>query len=133
MDLFSKYILRPILDSVRNFGDRDAFVMSENAFSYKEFANRISAIRCFIHEMNSSEPTFALVANDDLDTYASIIALWMEGKAYVPLHPKQPIDRNLSIIRQVGITNVIDSNPQSSYKGIVNNIVYPSLLNYKNL
>lgn len=30
-----------------------------------------------------------MAAYDDLETYASIFALWLEGKCYVPLHPNQ--------------------------------------------
>lgn len=50
-----------------------------------------------------------LVANDDIETYAAIFAIWMEGLAYVPLHPNQPADRILEITDQAGIQLIINS------------------------
>nr|WP_306302537.1 AMP-binding protein [Segatella baroniae] len=49
------------------------------------------------------------MANDDLATYASILAIWMEGKCYIPLHPLQPVARCANIIEQVGIEVILDS------------------------
>ena len=55
---------------------------------------------------------------DDIYTYASIYALWLEGKAYVPLHPGQPLERCLDIIQQVGMTVVLDSSKNTRYNDI---------------
>lgn len=40
----------------------------------------IAGIRQVISDLKIEDPNVALVVNDDLETYASIIALWMEGK-----------------------------------------------------
>lgn len=91
----------------------NAFCIKGVFYSYSDFFEKIAAIRsrvaCF------SEPHIGLVANDDLETYASIFACWFEGKSYVPLHPGQPLERCLNIVGQVGITHVLDSSPSSRY------------------
>ncbi|MCQ2383846.1 MAG: AMP-binding protein [Paludibacteraceae bacterium] len=50
-----------------------------------------------------------MAIGDNLNTYAAIFALWMEGKCYVPLHPAWPKDRIEDIKKQVGCTNVLDN------------------------
>ena len=42
----------------------------------------------------------------------------MEGMAYVPLHPNQPIERNKGIVQQVGTKIVLDSSDQSPFDAI---------------
>ena len=56
-----------------------------------------------------------LVANDDIETYASIFALWLEGKAYIPLHPNQPLNRCEEIVKQININTVLDSGETSRF------------------
>ena len=50
-------------------------------YPYSDFAETISKIRTSI-QLNSSETekNIGLVVNDDLETYAAIIALWFEGR-----------------------------------------------------
>ena len=84
-------------------------------YTYRQLSERISAIRAAITQINAQNPLVGLAIHDDLDTYASIFALWMEGKAYVPLHPNQPIERNLNILEQIKCTHVIDSAAESVF------------------
>lgn len=104
-----------ILANYRN----NAFCINNTHYTYKEFAQIISNIRSVLKKnLKKSELFVGLITNDDIYTYASIIALWLEGKAYVPLNPIFPEDRNLSIIEQAGITTILDS----SSKNVFNNL-----------
>lgn len=109
-------ILQPLREAIRNQTDRNAFFIQDTYYTYRQFAERIASIRYGIQATDSDEQIWALAIHDDLDTYAAIFALWMEGKAYVPLHPNQPLDRNLNIIAQVGLHNVIDSQHKSAFE-----------------
>lgn len=85
--------------------------MNENFYSYKDLAKSISSIRQHISlHIPNGEKNIGLVANDDLETYASIIALWFEGKAYVPLNPNIPAERNKFIIFESGVKIILDSS-----------------------
>ncbi len=112
---FINQILVPITESVRVHSQNNAFYIDGQYYTYRQLAERISSIRFVIQTATKEEQIWALAIHDDLDTYASIIALWMEGKAYVPLHPNQPIDRNLNIISQVALHNVLDSVNHSAF------------------
>lgn len=112
---FPKTILSPIVDSIVQKDDLNAFLIGEETYSFREFGRFISSVRMAIDALGADEKVFALAIHDDIYTYASIIALWMEGKAYVPLHPNQPMDRNVSILEQVGTGFVLDSNNESEF------------------
>ena len=90
-----------------------AFCVDDTFYTYGQLAARVAAIRSVIRK--EPRKTIGLVANDDLDTYASILALWMEGRCYVPLHPLQPLARCIDIIEQVGITVILDSSGNTRY------------------
>ena len=73
-----------------------ALCVDDTFYTYGQLARRVAAVRDTIRKEPSK--TIGLVANDDINTYASILALWMEGKCYVPLHPLQPLARCADII-----------------------------------
>lgn len=115
MSIFNQYILQPFLESASTFESRNAFCINEEFHSYKEFLNIISKIRILLAKSDFKEGNVGIVANDDIETYASIFAVWMEGLAYVPLHPKQPIERNNEIIDQAEIGLILDSSESTRF------------------
>lgn len=112
---FTSEILSPILSSIRIHGERNAFVINEEAHTYRQFGECVSKIRTALHEKNIAGQTAGLVINDDLETYASIIALWLEGKSYVPLHPDWPMERITDILEQVEVGIILDSSEHTRY------------------
>lgn len=112
---FDKQIISPILYSIQHFPERNAFCINEQFYTYRTFGECIAKIRRALRERAYASPNVGLVANDDLETYASIFALWLEGKSYVPLHPNQPLERCRDIIAQVGMDLVLDSSAVSRY------------------
>lgn len=112
---FTKQILIPFLDSIRNFPDRNAFCINEKFYTYQEFASYVSTVRKRVLDRRNNSNNVGLVVNDDIETYASIFALWLVGKSYVPLHPNQPLERCIDIIKQVDTDLVLDSSTVSRY------------------
>lgn len=112
---FCDIVLGAIVQSIKANPLRPAFNIGGRVYSYRQFGTRISAIRRAVKQVVRDDRVIALSLHDDIDTYASIVALWMEGLVYVPLHPNQPLERNLSIIDQVGTHYVIDTDGASIY------------------
>ena len=99
--------------SINQHSHRNCFFIHGVFYTYSEFSATISRIRKALQtKTNDSEKNIGLIANDDIETYAAIIALWLEGKAYVPMSPETPVDRNKSIISQAEIKTIIDSSEQ---------------------
>lgn len=116
--MFLKEILNPVLNSIEQFSDRKAFMINGHYYSYKDLAACISKIRTEIQAADFVGSNVGLVANDDLETYASIFAIWLEGLAYVPIHPSYPADRSKGIIEEAEIELLIDSSIDVCYSDI---------------
>lgn len=112
---FAEQVMHPLRDAIRNFPDHNAFCINEQNFTYKDFACCISNIHNELLNRSFSSDNVGLVVNDDIETYASIFALWLAGKSYVPLHPNQPLERCNDIISQISTDLVLDSSKVSRY------------------
>lgn len=93
--------------------DKTAFYIGEIEYSYMELRKAVSGVRNVLSD--SSESLVGLVSRDDLHTYASIFAIWLEGKAYSPLPPDSPEERNQSVIHQTEIKLVLDSKGELGF------------------
>ena len=113
---FYNTILENVVNSINVFPDRPAFCINEEHYTYLHFGQCISKIRSKLTKTDYRNTKVGLVINDDLETYASIIALWLEGDSYVPLHPKWPLERCLDICEQVELDLILDSSETSRYE-----------------
>ena len=88
-----------------------AFVFAEGMVTYAELAARVESVRRYVRDhMPADETLVAVLATQELDTYASILALLAEGRAYVPLNPAAPPDRNLDCIHQAAVHTLLCSS-----------------------
>ncbi|MCF7560803.1 AMP-binding protein [Sabulilitoribacter multivorans] len=118
--------IKNIQNSIEYNSEHNVLCVNNVFYSYNDFATEIKKIRYAIaNTIESTEKLIGLVTNDDIQTYASIIALWLEGKAYVPVNPEVPLDRNLQVFNSTQTQYVIDSSKESVY----NNHIVISPLN----
>ncbi len=104
-------------ESIEKHFNENVLCVNGVFYTYQDFATEISKIRFAItSSIEESEKLIGLVTNDDLQTYASIIALWLEGKAYVPVNPSSPIERNTKVFELTETKYVIDSSESSVYQ-----------------
>lgn len=113
--VFSEEIIFPFLKTLKQFPDRSAFFIKEEFYTYWQFAGHISKIRSALKQRGKTGNIVGLVANDDIETYASIFSLWLEGMCYVPLNTDQPLERSLDIVGQVEANLILDSSVASCY------------------
>ncbi len=114
--MFQNTIISQLLQVIEKYSDCPAFCFKGNRYyTYSDFAHSISGIRSAVKSSVFENKKVGLVINDDLETYSSIFALWMQGCCYVPLHPHWPSDRLGNIIDQVGIDLILDSSGTSAF------------------
>jgi D-alanine--poly(phosphoribitol) ligase subunit 1 len=108
-------------EAIEKYCDNNAFCIDGTYYSYYDLAEKISGIRTLLN-MNSvkSGRSIGLVTNDDLETYAAIIAIWLEGNYYVPLSPQLPAERIAQMIRQADIKTIIDSSATVNFPECLN-------------
>tara|TARA_B100001996_G_C18656073_1_gene591251 strand:+ start:184 stop:1683 length:1500 start_codon:yes stop_codon:yes gene_type:complete len=114
---FSNSVIAPIINNIINFPRNNAFYINDVFYNYEEFGKEISKIREKIKSLDTNSQFIGLIVNDDLQTYAAIISIWLEGKAYIPIHPNQPFKRNKKIIEQIGLKIILDSNKKTIFSG----------------
>ena len=112
---FAKAILDGVTNSINRFPDKPAFCINEQTHTYMQLGHCISKIRTQLSTIKFTNSNVGLVVNDDLETYASIFALWLEGRSYVPLHPNWPLERCIDICTQVELELILDSTEKSRY------------------
>jgi amino acid adenylation domain-containing protein len=114
---FYNQVLEPVLDSIANYPERNAFCIGEQFYTYGAFGSTISGILASLVRTEYNNQKVGLVINDDIETYASIFALWLQGKCYVPLHPNWPLDRCMDICEQVELDLILDSSKKTRFEG----------------
>lgn len=104
------------------FGLKDsdtlAFCINDELYTYKQLFDYVEQVYNAISDCNDN--LIGLYATDDIRTYASILALWLQGKTYVPLNPSQPKERHAEVIESVHTSTILsaDSKYESPVEGV---------------
>ncbi|PWH82415.1 AMP-dependent synthetase [Algibacter marinivivus] len=102
--------------SFKQNSKNQAFCINDSFFTYQDLLERVIKIRsAIVSQISSDEKYVGLIANNDLETYATMFALWMEGKAYIPISPSAPLTRNLEILNSINVKVVFDSSENSNF------------------
>lgn len=108
--MFIENFLLPLLE--RGHSSQPAFIIQGKTFSYSDFIGVVGRIE---HQIADIEDRYVgIYANDSIETYASIIGLWLLGKAYIPLNPNQPIKRHMEILDDIDAHFVLSSDASYS-------------------
>ena len=89
-----------LLASVK-YADRPSMVIEETTYTYAGLFEKVWSICACIRSVKPN--VIGIMAENTVETYASVLAVLFAGKTYVILHPSYPDSRNLQIIRQAGI------------------------------
>ncbi|MEP5341504.1 MAG: AMP-binding protein [Algibacter sp.] len=104
-----KYICN-LHKSIESHYNNNAFYIDNTFYTYEDLTLEISKIRLVIsNSVNDNIKQIGLITHDDLQTYAAIIAFWLEGKTYIPINPDHPLDRNLEILNSLETSFIFDS------------------------
>ena len=117
-DSFGKVVLCPILHAISAFPDNNAIRSNHQYYTYRQLGEYISKVRCHIRKDNKKNMVVGVVDNSDFETYATVIALWMEGFCIVPIQPTWPIDRRNDIVKASHIRRIFDTSLSTKYEGI---------------
>ncbi len=98
--------------------NRNAFCIKDKFYTYKELRLLVAGIRKVIDERLSDEQKAGILVSDDIETYATILALLLSGKTYIPIHPHHPAERTDQIIKQSGIQFIFSNSKIHTYDGI---------------
>jgi D-alanine--poly(phosphoribitol) ligase subunit 1 len=101
-------MLTRLLDVFQQFGERKSLFIKGRYYTYRQFSGMITAIADVIKtSTHKQDGLIGIVVSDEPETYASFFAAWLAGFGFVPIHPKNPCDRNNHIIEQSEISLVL--------------------------
>jgi len=110
-------VIDTIVSSFSKHKKGSALCIRKKTYTYEALSQSISDIRYLIKErIPLDHKHIGLITNDDLETYATIFALWLEGKAYIPLTPSTPLERNSFILNEVGSSFIVSSEKVDGYE-----------------
>lgn len=103
--------------AISEYSAQRACYIQDEFYTYQALFSAVSKIRALIRRATSAQELIVgVMVHNDLHTYASILALWMEGRGYLPIKPDTPSVRNQTILQQAGVSSVLDSaHPTSDY------------------
>jgi len=101
--------LKRILHHLETSPGRKAFYMAGTWYTYGELSGLIAEVQSLVTASGIEPSHVGVYLADDLHTYASILALWMSGKAFVPLNPIFPPARNRKIMEQLNLKMLLHS------------------------
>ena len=106
MITFSEQFIAPLL-LCRNLST-PSFHINNRDYTYSQFFDVIEQVFEIVSVL--PDKLIGLYATDDIRTYASIVALWFCGKAYVPLNPSQPRERHIEVIKSVRLLHILSAD-----------------------
>lgn len=98
-----------LFSSLTTNADKIAIFTGGKACTYEDLASKVGFLQELLKQVAGQEQKIGVMANDDLETYASIIACLLSGIAFVPIDPSHPSERNKSVVTQSGIRYILDS------------------------
>lgn len=90
-----------------SFSERNAFCIKDQYYTYNQLIEKIASIQKSIENEVKAPNIIGVFTEDTIETYASILAIWLMGHTFVPLNPLNPIKRNQEIIDDAGIRLIL--------------------------
>lgn len=101
------HFIQKLYQSFINHQSNTCIVIENDSYTYEDVLKIAQNIRTEIEKL--PQKNIGIYLTDDVYMYASILAIWLEGKTYVPIHPDFPISKNLSVIEQAEINTILTS------------------------
>ena len=96
--------LKKIHNNLIKYKNNIAFCINEKFYTYNDFYKKISTIFHFLKEKKINKKDIVVVyTSNDIETYASIFAIWFLGATFVPINPNHPQERNNLILSQIKV------------------------------
>ena len=101
-------LISGFLRSLRVHPNRVALELGEQLLTFAELWERAGRIAHSLHQcLDPAAPLVALFASRSVTAYSGILGILATGRGYVPLNPKFPVERTLSMLSASGCKAVV--------------------------
>jgi amino acid adenylation domain-containing protein len=117
-------MLNVFLSNFKKYPSNNALCINNCFYTYKDLEIIVSRIKKQIQDSNQIKNPIGIIANNDIETYSSILAVLFTGYGYVIINPSNPADRNVMIIEQSNLNLILtsDSNYAQELINGINNV-----------
>lgn len=102
-------LIQNLYQSFQTNENRECLTIADKTFTYGEVFRHAQQMRANVQQAESKN--IGLYLTGDVYMYAAILAIWFEGKTYVPIHPEFPPKKNLTILADAEIAAIVSSVP----------------------
>ena len=98
------------IESVKRFPESNAIYVDNKHYSYNQLFFHSSKIYNWLKSNHSNDKRIAVFDDNNFETYATILAISLINKTFVPLNHKFPDERNSMIIEQSEASLILTTN-----------------------
>ncbi len=100
-------LINRVLKAAREYPGRTALHFSNIRVTYSELLSLAGSYARTIRKLQEPSEVVAILAERSLDAYAGILGILLAGKAYLPLNPGFPTERNAYILEKSGTSTLL--------------------------
>jgi len=95
----SHSLITGFIQSLEHFPNRPALEVDDRSFTYQQLGNIVSRIATMIRDARpANQELAAILAYRSIAAYAGVLGILASGRGYVPLNPRFPAERTLSML-----------------------------------
>lgn len=100
-------LITGFINSLKRFPNHPALEVDELSFTYQQLGNIVSRIAAMILEAQPADQELAaILAHRSIAAYAGVLSILASGRGYVPLNPRFPAERTLSMLT-LSLTDIV--------------------------
>lgn len=103
--------LNSLKSIAENYSENDAFYINRNTYNYFTFYQKVNDISNELLSTKQEQLRVIVATNNDIETYASIIAIWLTGNIYIPLNFGEESNQLKSKIKTIKPDILLSSTP----------------------
>lgn len=118
-------IINKIIENINNNPDAMAIVVNGKSHSYGELGAGMRRVANHLRDVKGCR--IGLIANNDFSTYVTILGILFSGNTFIPIVPSHSLDRNLDIIKDGALREIIYTSLESIENLKSSGIVFTNL------
>jgi amino acid adenylation domain-containing protein len=91
--------------------EKTAFTIKGEGFTYSAFFQKVNAIAIELLTANKPQQKIVVTTNNDLETYASIIAIWITENIYIPINFEEENSKLKTLLETINPDLLLTSKP----------------------
>ena len=128
MDFQKVPIANLFLNNCYLYPENKAIFINKRHYTYAELLQKVYSIYSQMANHDQLFQRIGVYCTNDIETYASILAISLYGAAFVPLNSNFPIRRNQAIIEAADLSSIVNCE-ENTFKNECKNITFFSSKN----